>query len=107
MATKDNVIEAAKQVFDPEIPVDIWNLGLIYDIDVVDAGKKVEIRMSLTTQHCPAAQSIPEDLKKKVLELTDATEVNINLVFDPAWTPERISEDGKKKLGITDASQNL
>ena len=98
--TRDEVIEAAKQCFDPEIPVNIWDLGLIYDIDLKPDTNAVHIRMSLTSQHCPAAQSIPADLKAKILATGKAKAVEIQLVFDPVWTPERISEDGKKKLGI-------
>ena len=97
MITKDQVIEVAKTCFDPEIPVNIWDLGLIYDIAVEE--KKVSIRMSLTSQHCPAAKSIPEDLKTKIKNTLNA-EAAIELVFDPLWTPERISEEGKKRLGI-------
>jgi metal-sulfur cluster biosynthetic enzyme len=100
MITRNDVIEAAKQCFDPEIPVNIWDLGLIYDIETKGEGESVHIRMSLTSQHCPAAQSIPADLKKKILDTGKTKAVEIQLVFEPAWTPERISEEGKKKLGI-------
>jgi metal-sulfur cluster biosynthetic enzyme len=100
MITRDEVIEAAKQCFDPEIPVNIWELGLIYDIEVKPETESVDIRMSLTSQHCPAAKSIPEDLKKKILETQKAKDVKIDLVFEPAWTPERMSAEAKKKLGI-------
>ena len=100
MITRDEVIEAAKLVFDPEIPVNIWDLGLIYEIETPDAGENVHIQLTLTSQHCPAAKSIPEDLKSKILATGKVKEVQINLVFEPLWTPERISEEGKKKLGI-------
>lgn len=100
MITRDEVIEAAKQCFDPEIPVNIWDLGLIYDIETKSETESVHIRMSLTSEHCPAAKSIPEDLKKKIMATGKAKDVAIDLVYDPVWTPERISEDGKKKLGI-------
>ena len=100
MVTKEQIIAAAKQCFDPEIPVNIWDLGLIYDIDVQPEAEAVYIRMSLTSQHCPAAKSIPDELKKKITETTKLEKVQIEVVFDPAWTPERISEEGKKKLGI-------
>ncbi len=98
MVTKDQVIEVAKTCFDPEIPVDIWNLGLIYDIEVKE--QAVNIRMSLTSQHCPAAKSMPDDLKNKIKTSLNIPEVTVEVVFDPVWTPERISEDGKRKLGI-------
>ncbi len=100
MITRDEVIEAAKLCFDPEIPVNIWDLGLIYDIQTVSETESVKIQMSLTSQHCPAAKSIPEDLKKKLTATGKVKEIQIDLVFEPAWTPERISEEGKKKLGI-------
>jgi metal-sulfur cluster biosynthetic enzyme len=96
--TREQIIEAAKSCFDPEIPVNIWDLGLIYDIEIKES--QVQIRMSLTSQHCPAAKTIPDDLKRKIQTQTGAAQVDIQLVFDPPWTPERISEEGKKKLGI-------
>lgn len=103
MATKEEVIEAAKACFDPEIPVNIWDLGLIYDIEVNPADNSIYVKMSLTSQACPAAKSIPDQLKAKIIEKTGSEDVKIDVVFDPAWTPERISEEGKKKLGIEDA----
>jgi metal-sulfur cluster biosynthetic enzyme len=98
--TKEQIIEAAKQCFDPEIPVNIWDLGLIYDIELKPEQEAAHIRMSLTSQHCPAAKSIPDDLKTKIISATKLKDVQVNVVFDPPWTPERISEEGKKKLGI-------
>ena len=98
MASKEQVIEVAKQCFDPEIPVNIWDLGLIYDIETPDADT-VNVRMSLTSQHCPAAKSIPDDLKGKIQKIP-VKNVNVQVVFDPPWSPERISDEGKKKLGI-------
>ena len=97
--TKEQVIEIAKQCFDPEIPVNIWDLGLIYDVDVKPEDEVV-IRMTLTSMGCPSAQQIPEDLKKKIEGSLHPKKVDVKLVFDPMWTPERITEDGKKKLGI-------
>lgn len=102
MLTKAKIIEVAKSCFDPEIPVNIWDLGLIYDIESDPKKNEVKIRMSLTSQACPAAQSIPENLKAKLIEQLKIKKVQIDLVFDPPWTPERISEEGKKKLGLTD-----
>jgi len=100
MITKDQIIEVAKQCFDPEIPVNIWDLGLIYDIEIAPDSSKVTIRMSLTSQHCPAAQSIPEDFKSRIISTLKIKDVDVKIVFDPPWTPERISEAGKKKLGL-------
>lgn len=103
MPTKEDVIEAAKKCFDPEIPVNIWDLGLVYDIQIDEAKESVKVQMTLTAQGCPAAQQIPQDLKKSILKEAKAKHVDVELVFDPPWTPERISEEGKKKLGILDA----
>ena len=100
MATKEDIIVAARQCFDPEIPVNIWDLGLIYDIEIDSEASTCNIRMSLTSQHCPAAKSIPEELKEKITKTCKIKKVTVDVVFDPPWTPERISEDGKKKLGI-------
>lgn len=101
MPTRDEVIEAAKQCYDPEIPVNVWDLGLIYDIKA--ESETVHITMSLTSQACPAAQALPDALKAKVMEQTGVKDVKVEVVFDPPWTPERISEEGKKKLGIEEA----
>jgi len=100
MPTRDEVISVAKQCFDPEIPVNIWDLGLIYDIEIAPETNAVSVRMSLTTQHCPAAQSIPDTLKTKIMSTLNIKDVTVQVVFDPPWTPERISEEGKKKLGL-------
>ena len=100
MPTKEQIIEIAKQCFDPEIPVNIWDLGLIYDIDVKPDADQVDVRMSLTSQGCPAAQQIPSDLKAKIQASLKVKNVNIQIVFDPPWTPERISGEGRKKLGL-------
>ncbi len=98
MPTKEEVIEIAKKCFDPEIPVNIWDLGLIYEIDA--SADKVDIRMSLTSQACPSAQQIPGELKNKIMSDLKVKDVSVQVVFDPPWTPERITEEGKKKLGI-------
>ncbi len=98
--TKEQVIEIAKQCFDPEIPVNIWDLGLIYDIEIPEDKSQVNIRMSLTSQGCPSAQEIPEDLKRKIAQDLKVKDVSVQVVFDPPWTPERITAEGKKKLGI-------
>lgn len=99
MLTKEQVVDVARTCFDPEIPVNIWDLGLIYDIEI-SKDDAVKIRMTLTSQHCPAAKSIPEDLKTKIKNSLKTEQVDIELVFEPLWTPERISEAGKRKLGI-------
>lgn len=98
MPTKQEVIEVAKKCFDPEIPVNIWDLGLVYDIDA--QADKVHVRMSLTSQSCPSAQQIPNEFKAKIIDELKVKDVSVDIVFEPLWTPERISEEGKKKLGI-------
>ena len=100
MLTKEEVIEAAKQVFDPEIPVNIWDLGLIYDIELDPQTESAEIRMSLTAPNCPAANSLPQALRTRLLQTGKLKEVEVEIVFEPKWTPERISEEGRKKLGL-------
>ena len=100
MITKEQIIEVAKTCFDPEIPVNIWDLGLIYDIDIHPDTQAVNIKMSLTSPSCPAAQSLPEDLKTKVMNTLKLQNVAIQIVFDPPWTPEKISDEGKKRLGL-------
>ena len=100
MITRDQVIEVAKQCYDPEIPVNIWDLGLIYDIDILPDKDAIRIRMTLTTQSCPSAQEIPHTLRQRVADNLGTEDVEVELTFDPPWTPERISEEGKKKLGI-------
>ncbi len=97
MPTREQIIEVTKTCFDPEIPVNVWDLGLIYDIEATETA--VHIRMSLTSQNCPAAKSMPDDIKLKIKNALNVDAV-IEVVFDPVWTPERISEEGKKKLGI-------
>ncbi len=103
MPTREQIIEVAKQCFDPEIPVNIWDLGLVYDIAIDDAAGSVDVKMSLTSQSCPSAREIPEHFKRKIQEALGIEKVAVSIVFEPLWTPERISEEGKKKLGIEDA----
>ncbi|HTL48628.1 MAG TPA: metal-sulfur cluster assembly factor [Verrucomicrobiae bacterium] len=103
IATKDQVIAACKKCFDPEIPVNVWDLGLIYDIDVNAQSGAILVKMSLTSQSCPSAQQIPNQLRQQIAQDCKTDEVEVEVVFEPAWTPERISEEGKKKLGIEDA----
>ncbi len=103
MVTKDQIIEVIKQCYDPEIPVNIWDLGLIYDIEINPENEDVNIRMSLTSQGCPAAQQIPEQLKSSLTQKLGLKNVRVDVVFDPPWTPERISEEGKKKLGLLES----
>jgi FeS assembly SUF system protein len=96
--TKESVIDMLEQIFDPEIPVNIHDLGLIYGIDV--SGSKVSVRMTLTSQHCPAAKSLPATVRESVARIPGVREVDVSVVWDPPWTKERISEEGRKILGM-------
>lgn len=93
------VVEALRTCFDPEIPVNIHELGLIYDIKVGDSGA-VTITMTLTSPHCPAAQSLPAEVEEKVKAVPGVTEVKIDLVWDPPWDPSRMSEAARLQLGM-------
>jgi FeS assembly SUF system protein len=98
---KDRVIAALKTVYDPEMPVNIYELGLIYDLDV-DAAGHVEIRMTLTAPNCPVAGTLPGDVERAVKSVPGVTGVKLELVFDPPWSKERMSEAAKLALGLED-----
>jgi FeS assembly SUF system protein len=101
MTLKDQVIAALRKVFDPEMPVNIYELGLIYDC-TVDAEGAVEIRMTLTAPNCPVAGTLPGDVERVVRAVPGVTGVKLELVFDPPWTKARMSEAAKLALGIED-----
>ncbi|MDA9101299.1 metal-sulfur cluster assembly factor [Omnitrophica bacterium] len=103
MPTREDVIEVAKKCFDPEIPVNIWDLGLIYEIETSEDSPQIKIRMTLTNQHCPMAKMIADNLRNQIQRQLEVEDIQIDLVFDPPWTPDCISNEGKKKLGIQDA----
>jgi FeS assembly SUF system protein len=96
---RDNVIRALKTVFDPEIPVNIYDLGLIYDINI-DAEGRVEVRMTLTAPGCPVAQTFPETVESRLYCVPGVTEARVELVWDPPWCKERMSEAAKLELGM-------
>ena len=96
---EENIVRMLKTVFDPEIPVDIYELGLIYKVEVDDAGV-ASIDMTLTSPNCPVADFIVEDVKMKVESIEGITAVNVNLVFDPPWERDRMSEEAKLELGL-------
>lgn len=96
--TKETVVDMLEQIFDPEIPVNIYDLGLIYGIDV--AGDKVSVRMTLTSQHCPAAKSLPATVRESVARIPGVREVDVAVVWDPPWSKDKISEEGRKILGM-------
>ena len=96
---KEKVIEALKEVYDPEIPVNIYELGLIYDI-VVQKDNSVKIKMTLTTPNCPVAESLPKEVKDTVMEITDVKKVDLDLVWDPPWDKSMMSEAAKLELNL-------
>jgi metal-sulfur cluster biosynthetic enzyme len=98
VATREEVLEALHQVEDPELGMDIVDLGLLYDVDV--EGAKVKVTYSLTSMGCPAGEMIQEDIDRVVRELPGVDEVESELTFEPPWTPDRMSEDAKFILGF-------
>ena len=96
---RDKIITEIKKIYDPEIPVNIYELGLIYKIDVVD-DKKVTIEMTLTSPNCPVAESLPKSVKNNILKLDCSDDVDLKLVWDPPWTKDKISEAAKLELNL-------
>jgi len=96
---RERIVEALHTVYDPEIPVDIYELGLVYDVSV-DAAGKASIRMTLTSPACPAAEALPPEVETKARGVPGVTNVLLELVWDPPWTPERMSEAAKLELGM-------
>tara|TARA_Y100000590_G_scaffold359932_1_gene415969 strand:+ start:994 stop:1293 length:300 start_codon:yes stop_codon:yes gene_type:complete len=99
MKIKDKVIEEIKKIYDPEIPVNIFELGLIYDI-FVDDKNNVKINMTLTTPNCPVAESLPKEVKDSVKEIKGVNEVDLNLVWEPPWDKSMMSEAAKLELNL-------
>jgi metal-sulfur cluster biosynthetic enzyme len=98
MVTRDDVVEALHQVEDPELGMDIVELGLLYDVEV--EGPKVKVIHSLTSIGCPAGPMIQEDIHRTALEVPGVEDVEVELTWDPPWTPERMSDDAKFILGF-------
>jgi FeS assembly SUF system protein len=96
---KPRIVEAIATVFDPEIPVNIWELGLIYDV-VVDAAGVAGVRMTLTAPGCPAAQSLPVEVANKVKAVAGVADAKVDVVWEPAWTKDRMSDVAKLQLGM-------
>lgn len=97
--TEERIIELLKTVYDPEIPVNIYDLGLIYGIDIQDDGK-LTLEMTLTAPNCPMADFIVEDVRIRLNTIEELTEVEIKLVFDPVWSREMMSEEAMLELGL-------
>ncbi|MCI6725149.1 MAG: iron-sulfur cluster assembly protein [Bacteroidales bacterium] len=96
---EERIVEVLKTVYDPEIPVDIYNLGLIYRVELQDNGQ-LEVDMTLTAPNCPAADFIVEDVRLKLDGIEGVTEAKINLVFEPEWDKDMMSEEAKLELGF-------
>ncbi len=99
MIQKEQIIEAIKQVYDPEIPVDVYELGLIYEITILPLNN-VEILMTLTSPNCPAADVIPNQIEEKIKDIEGVREVQVHITFDPPYTIDRMSEAAKLELGF-------
>ena len=96
---KNNVIDALKSIYDPEIPVDIYELGLIYDVEI-GADGDATITMTLTTPHCPVAESLPNEVELRVLSVPGIRDAVVNLVWDPPWDPSKMSDEARLELGM-------
>lgn len=99
LQTQERIVDVLKTVYDPEIPVDIWNLGMIYKIEVNDDGT-VDLDMTFTAPNCPAADFIVEDVRTKLESVEGVKAANINLVFEPVWDQSMMSEEAKVELGF-------
>ena len=105
---KSDIVNILKKCYDPEIPIDLWNLGLIYSIDFADENnncRSVEITMSLTTPGCTMGQHMADDIKNKIKTLKNVKNVKVNVTFEPPWTPEMMTEYAKEKLGYAPVSK--
>jgi len=93
------IVEALKTIYDPEIPVDIYELGLIYDV-AVDANNDAVVTMTLTTPHCPVAESMPGEVELRVLSVPGVRDAEVKLVWDPPWDPSKMSDEARLELGM-------
>lgn len=96
---ENSIVEALKTVFDPEIPVNIYELGLIYDLEVLEQGQ-VQIKMTLTSPGCPVAGSLPGEVENKVKSVPGVSSADVELVWDPAWNPSMMTEAARLQLGM-------
>jgi len=96
---KNQVIEEVKKIYDPEIPVNIYELGLIYKIEV-DEKNKINIDMTLTSPNCPVAESLPKEVKENIMKVEGVSDVNLNLVWEPPWDKDKMSEAAKLELNL-------
>ena len=98
MDIKNKIIDEIKKIYDPELPVNIYELGLIYDIQV--KGKKAKIKMTLTTPNCPVAESLPKEVKEGAMQVDGIDDVDLQLVWDPPWTKDMMSDAAKLELNL-------
>jgi len=98
MEVKNKIIDEIRKIYDPELPVNIYELGLIYDIKVI--GKKAEIKMTLTTPNCPVAESLPKEVKESVMQVEEIDDVDLELVWDPPWTKDMMSDAARLELNL-------
>ena len=98
MDIKNKIIDEIRKIYDPELPVNIYELGLIYDIKV--EGRKVKIKMTLTTPNCPVAESLPKEVKDSAMQVEEIDEVDLELVWDPPWNKDMMSDAAKLELNL-------
>ena len=99
MSKKDEIIEEIKKIYDPELPVNIYDLGLIYDIQIKDENFVI-IKMTLTTPNCPVAESLPKEVKEGVMQVEGIKDVDLELVWDPPWNKDMMSEAAKLEMNL-------
>jgi FeS assembly SUF system protein len=96
---KDRIVEVLKSIYDPEIPVDIYELGLIYDVEISEDGDAI-VTMTLTTPHCPVAESMPGEVELRVLSVPGVRDAEVKLVWEPPWDPSKMSDEARLELGM-------
>ena len=99
MELKEKIINELKKIYDPEIPVNIYELGLIYEVKV-EKNNNVKVKMTLTTPNCPVAESLPKEVKDSIMEIKEVKDVNLELVWDPPWDKSMMSEAAKLELNL-------
>ena len=97
---KGRVVEVLQSCYDPEIPVNIYELGLVYDVDVNEASGEVKVRMTLTSPACPVAGSLPPEVEAKIRAVPGVSKVSVDVVWDPPWTPEKMSDAARLQLNM-------